>query len=71
MRRSECQKPSIGLTSLVGTEEADLKSLASASNENWIEESAYRQKDRDNIEIEPDFFFDCPSQYLNVSDHAR
>ena len=55
---AECDNPAI-------------QSVASVSNENWIEESAYRQKDRDNIEIEPDFFFDCPSQYLNVSDHAR
>jgi hypothetical protein len=34
-----------------------IQSMASVSNENWIEESAYRQKDRDNIslKIEPEF----------------
>ena len=35
---AECDNPAI-------------QSVASVSNENWIEESAYRQKDRDNISL--------------------
>jgi hypothetical protein len=31
-----------------GCDNPTIQSVASASNENWIEESAYRQKDRDN-----------------------
>ena len=32
-----------------GCDNTAIQSVASASNENWIEESVYRQKDRDNI----------------------
>jgi hypothetical protein len=32
-----------------GCDNPAIQSVASASNENWIEESAYRQKDSDNV----------------------
>jgi len=54
---AECDNPAI-------------QRVASVSNENWIEESAYRQKDRDNIEIEPDFS-STVRRNIKVSDHAR
>ena len=54
---AECDNPAI-------------QSVASVSNENCIEESAYRQKDRDNIEIEPDFS-STVRRNIKVSDHAR
>jgi hypothetical protein len=38
---------------LAGCDNPAIQSVAPASNENWIEESAYRQKDSDNIESLP------------------